>query len=159
MRGIVKMYRLSDELAKLILSKSKAPNLESTGDRAFMPKSFDALGIIDPMVAIGTDFHYILESPIPIVYPDLPSVPVGVKSYFLYKKEELMQPIMEEWLVNEAMINPHSKDVENEINVADCAIMLPSDIEKLTAKEVKTLERLIELEPMILDCLNLGKKG
>lgn len=154
------MYRLSEELAKTILSKIKAPEIESSGLNAFKPKNLNSIGVIDPTIAMGTEFHYVLESPLPIIYPELPFIPVGIKGYFLYKKEELLQP-MEPWLITEALINPLMKDHESQIDVQDCTIVLPNDVDKLTIPvkhHVNTLERLIELEPLILDCLNLNKK-
>lgn len=150
------MYRLSDELAKLILSKIKAPEIESSGPDAFLPKSLNSVGIIDPTCAIGTQYHYLLETPVPIIFPDLSHIPPSVNGYFLYRKEELLQP-MESWLIIEALINPLAKDYENQIDVSDCAVVLPSDTEKLTAKRISTIERLIELEPRISNCLNLEK--
>lgn len=151
------MYRLSDELAKLVMSKIRPSEIESSGSKAFLPKSLNSIGILDPVCCVGSQFHYILESPVPVIYLDIPFTPVGVQGYFLYRKEELMQP-QEEWLINEALVNPMAKDYVTQINVNDCSILVASDIDKLTIpvrRQLNTLEELIAKEPLILDCLHI----
>ena len=154
--GIEIMYRLSDELAKLILSKIKSPELESYGNTAFLPKHLNSVGIIDPICCIGSAFHYILESPKPIIYQNLPFVPTGIQSYFLYKKEELQQ-LEEPWEINRVFVDPTTQDPEEKIDVRDVAIVLPTDIEKLTAQTITNMDQLIKKEPLIIDCLNWEK--
>jgi hypothetical protein len=151
------MYRLSDDLAKLILQKMRIPKIHTEGERKdlFTPVDYRGIGVIDPICAVGTEFNFILESYIPIIYPELPHIPT-LKGYFLYRKEELLRP-MEKWLITRALIDPTVRDYTEQIDVSDCSVVLPSDTEKLTAKTVSSLERLIELCPDILDCLNLDK--
>ena len=81
------MYRLTDELAKLVMSKIKSPELESAGNTAFLPRNLNSVGIIHPICCVRSAFHYILESPKPVIYQDIPFVPVGVQGYFLYVKK------------------------------------------------------------------------
>ena len=49
-------------------------------------------------------------------------------------------------------------DNEEQIDVSDCAIVLPNDIDKLVAPTISTMEQLIAKEPMLIDCLNWEKK-
>lgn len=147
------MYRLSDELAKLVMSKIKSPDLESYGNTAFLPKSLNSVGIIDPICCIGSLFHYILESPKPVIYQNLPFIPVGVQGYFLYRKEEL-QPLTEPWEIKRIFVDPTTHDPEESIDVQDVAIVLPNDVDKLTAPTISTMEQLLKKEPLIIDCLN-----
>ena len=154
------MYRLTDELAKLVMSKIKAPELESAGNTAFLPRNLNSVGIIDPICCVGSAFHYILESPKPVIYQDLPFTPVGVQGYFLYRKEELSSP-EEPFEINRVFIDPTAQDPEEVIDVRDVSIVLPSDIEKLTipaTHHLKTMEELIKYEPQIIDCLDWEKK-
>lgn len=153
------MYRLSEELAKKLITRMKSPEFESSGNTAFLPKSQNSIGLIDPMCCIGSTFNYVLECPKPLIYPNLPFNPTGVNAYFLYKKEELKQ-LEEPWEISRVFVDPTARDPEEKIDVRDAAIVLPSDIEKLTipvTHHITTLEQLIEKEPLILDCLNPEK--
>jgi len=154
------MYRLSEELAKLVISKIKSPELESSGNTAFLPKSLNSIGIIDPLCCIGSTFHYILESPKPMIYQNLPFIPSGIQGYFLYKKGEL-QELAEPWHVKRVFVDPTAQDPEEEIDVSDAAVVLPTDVEKLTipvTHHLNTMAELIAKEPQIVDCLDWGKK-
>lgn len=150
------MYRLSEEVAKQIIAKTKSPELESAGNTAFLPKHLNSVGIIDPICCVGSNFHYILESPKPMIYQNLPFIPVSIPGYFLYRKEEL-QELKEPWEISRIFLDPTATDPEELIDVHDVAIMLPSDVEKLTAITITTIEQLIKKEPLILDCLNWEK--
>ena len=151
------MYRLSESLAKEIMSKIKAPEIESAGPNAFLPKNYNSVGIADPICCVGASYSFLLESPVPIIYPELPFVPVGVQGYFLYKKEELLQP-MEPWEVAECFVNPTCTDPEKKIDCREAAIILGSDIDKLVAPTIGTMGQLIKFCPLIIDCLNLDSK-
>jgi hypothetical protein len=152
------MYRLSEELAKLLISKIKSPELESSGNTAFLPKSLNSVGIIDPICCIGSTFHYIVESPKPLIYQNLPFIPSGIQAYFLYKKEELHE-LTEPWEISRVFVDPTAQDPEEKIDVRDVSIVLPSDIEKLTAPTINNMEQLIKKEPLIVDCLDWGKNN
>jgi len=151
------MYRLSEELAKEIISRIKSPEFESTGNTAFLPRNLNSVGLIDPICCIGSMFHYVLESPKPIIYHNIPFNPAGVNAYFLYRKEEL-KPLEEPWEISRVFVDPTAQDPEEKIDVREAAIMLPTDIEKLTAPTITTMDQLIKKEPLILDCLNMEKK-
>ncbi|MGH7974919.1 MAG: hypothetical protein ACREBR_05290 [bacterium] len=154
------MYRLSDELAKIVMAKIKSPDLETIGNTAFLPKTLNSIGIIDPICCYGSMFPYMIESPKPVLYEDLPFIATGIQAYFLYKKDEL-KTINEPWEIYRLFVDPTAKDPEEKIDVADAAVLLPTDVEKLTIPvtyHLNTLEQLIAKEPMIVDCLNLEKK-
>lgn len=154
------MYRLSEELAKLLITKIKSPDLETSGNTAFLPKSLNSVGLIDPICCVGSSFHYILESPKPIIYQNLPFIPTGIQGYFLYRKEEL-QDLTEPWQIKRVFVDPTALDPEEEIDVGDVSIVLPSDIDKLTipvTHHLNTMGELIKKEPLILDCLDLDTK-
>jgi len=150
------MYRISDELAKKILSSIKNPEVISSGENAFTYTSKNSIGIIDPTCAIGTDFLYSLECPTPVIYPEFPFIPT-LKGYFLYRREEL-GAADEPWEIERALIDPGTDDYEEKMDVSDCAVILPSDIDKLVAPTISTMEQLIAKEPLIIDCLNLDQK-
>ena len=151
------MYRLSEDLAKLIIDKIKPYELETSGNTAFLPKSWNSIGIIDPICCVGSHFHYILESPKPIIYQDYPFQPASVPGYFLYKKEELSTPT-EPWEISRIFVDPTSLDPQEMLDVRDASIVLPSDVEKLVAPTINTMEQLIKKEPLIIDCLDWEKK-
>ena len=151
------MYRLSESLAKEIMSKIKTPEIESSGSNAFLPKNYFSVGIADPICCVGSDYEYLLESPVPVIYPELPYVPVGVQAYFLYRRDELKR-VDEPWEVQEVFINPTCTDPEKRIDCKDAAVQLPNDIEKLTAITVTSMGQLIGKEPLLLDALNLDQK-
>ncbi len=151
------MYRLSEELAKIVLSMIKTPELESAGNTAFLPRHLNSVGIVDPICCAGSAFHYILECPRPIIHQNMPFIPPSVDGYFLYRKEEL-QPVQEKWEINRVLVDPTATDPEEMIDVSDAAVVIPNDVEKLTAQTLKTMDQLIKKEPLIIDCLNWEKK-
>lgn len=150
------MYRISEDLAKFIMARIKAPEIESSGPNAFLPKNLNSIGLIDSMVACGVDYHYILECPNNVLYPELPVLSTDVQGYFLYRKEEL-QKVTEPWEVQRVFLDPTCTNAEERIDVRDAAILLPNGIEKLTCKTVISMEQLIRLEPLVIDCLMLDK--
>ena len=64
----------------------------------------------------------------------------------------------EPWEIERALIDPGADDYEEKMDVSDCAVILPSDIDKLVAPTISTMEQLIAKEPLIIDCLNLDQK-
>jgi hypothetical protein len=148
------MYRLSPELAKEIMSKIKTPEIESSGPNAFLPKNFNSIGICDLTCAVGTDYFYILEAPVNIIYPELPGIPPTINGWFLYRKAELQQ-LDESWNVARVFLDPTCTDAQEQIDCREVAIQLPNDIDKLTCKTISSMESLIKVEPCIIDCLNL----
>lgn len=151
------MYRLSEELAKIVISMIKSPELESAGNTAFLPKQLNSVGIIDPICCMGSAFYYAIECPRPVIYQNMPFNPPNVDGYFLYRKDEL-KPVLEKWEINRVLIDPTATDPEEMIDVSDAAITLPSDVDKLTAQTINTIDQLIKKEPLIIDCLNWEKK-
>lgn len=151
------MYRLSESLAREIMAKIRTPEIESSGPNAFLPKNFNSIGIADPVCCVGASYHFLIESPIPIIYPEIPFIPVGVQGYFLYKKEELLAP-MEPWEIAEVFINPTCTDPEKKLDVSNSAIILGSNVDKLVAPTISTMEQLVSKVPLILDCLDLMRK-
>ena len=153
------MYRLSDDLAHILLKKMKTPKIHTEGNRKdlFTPVDYNGIGIADTMCCVGSEFNFLLESPIPLIYPEIPSIPPSVNGFYLYKKGELLQPT-EKWLITKALVDPTTTDYEEQLDCSDCAIILADPITKLTSKTISTLEKLIEVCPDILDCLNLDKK-
>jgi len=134
----------------------RKPDIETSGNAAFLPKNKNSLGLIDPICCYGTSFTYILESPKPLINPELPFIPAGVEGYFLYRKEEL-QPVNEPWEISRVFIDPNYEDPEEKIDVSDVSVIIASDIVKLTAPTLKTFEQLVAKEPLIVDCLKLEK--
>lgn len=151
------MWRLSDDLAKEIMAKIKTPEIESLGPNMFLPKTLNSVGIIDPMVAIGTDYHYSIECPFPVIAPELPSLPANINGYFLYRREELLQ-LMQPWMITKALVDSSASDYTEQIDARDCAIILPNDIDKLMTPITRmSLEQFLEREPKLAYCLNLEK--
>ena len=151
------MYRLSPELAKEIMRRIKVPEIESSGPNAFLPKNYKSCGIIDPICATGVDFDFVLESPVPILYPELPHIPT-LNGYFLYKRGELLK-VEEEWNIAEVFVNPTCTDPEKKIDVHEAAVQVASDVDKLVAPTISTMEQLISKCPLILDCLDLSNRS
>jgi hypothetical protein len=151
------MYRLSENLAREILSRIRTQEVESSGPNAFLPKSSKSIGILDPICCIGSDYDFVLESPVPVVYPELPFVPSGIQSYFLYRREEL-QKIDEPWDVQRLFLDPTCIDAEERIDVREAAVQVASDVDKLVAPTITSMSQLLSKEPLLLDCLNLDQK-
>jgi len=151
------MFRLSESLAKEIMSKIRAPEIESSGPNVFLPKNLNSVGIIDSMVACGVDYHFVLECPNNVLYPELPVLGTDVQGYFLYRNEEL-QKVEDEWSVQRVFIDPTCTNAEEKIDVREAAIQLPNGIEKLTCKTINDMGQLIKFCPTIIDCIDLNRK-
>jgi|SRR5579864_1595929 len=153
------MYRLSEEVARKILRNVKNPEigpLDITQKDPFSPKNLNSIGFTDPYCCIGTDFPYILELPYPFINPRLPNIP-GLDGYWLYKNYELVPPT-EPFSVPRYLADPNMQDGEEQIDVTDCSIVIPDEVQKLTCLSLTTFESLIKYEPAILDCLQKDLK-
>lgn len=151
------MYRLSETLVSEMMLKVRKAKINEDVGTAFTHADLNSIGIIDPHAAIGTNFHYSVESPVPIMYPDIPYEKTNVHGFFLYKREELAPLEGQPWTLNKSVVDPLCTDQTEQIDASECAIVLPSDIDKLTCKTLSTMEQLIKHEPLIIDCLNLDK--
>lgn len=152
------MYRLSPDLVKELMHKMRKPKLHEDLGNAFTHSDLNSIGVIDPHAAVGTNFHYSIESPLPVMFPATPYEKVNVDGFFLYKREELQGLTEQPWTLNKAIIDPLCQDHTEQMDAADCAIVLPTDIDKLTCKTLNTLDQLLKHEPLIVDCLNMEKK-
>jgi hypothetical protein len=149
------MYRLSEDVARKILRNVKSPEIgpmEITQKDPFQPKSLNSIGFIDPYCCIGIDFHYLIEFPYPFINPNLPPVKV-LDGFWLYRKQELLSPV-EPFNVPRYLADPNIVGADDQLDVTDCSIIVPSEIDKLTCRSIMTFEKLIEYEPLILDCLS-----
>jgi hypothetical protein len=149
------MYRVSEAVARKIVKNIRGPEigpLDITQKDPFTPKNFNSIGLIDPYCCIGTDFHYLLEFPYPFINVNLPPIPC-LDGFWLYRREELFPPI-EHFSVPRYLADPNILDPEDQLDVTDCSIVTPSEVEKLTCRSIMTFEQLIKFEPLILDCLN-----
>jgi hypothetical protein len=148
------MYRISEEVAHKILKNVRSPELgpmDITQPDPFLPKNLNSVGIIDCYAAIGTDFKYILEISYPFINPALPPIK-GLDGYWLYRRSELMQPT-EPFNVPRYLADPNIQNGEDLLDVTDCSIVLPNAVDKLTCISIMSFEKLIEKEPLLLDCL------
>jgi len=67
--------------------------------------------------------------------------------------------VQEPWEINRVLVDPTATDPEEMIDVSDAAVILPNDVDKLTAPTINTMDQLIKKEPLIVDCLNWEKKN
>jgi hypothetical protein len=152
------MYRLSVDLARFLIENRRnedLPRLELGEKKPFEPRNKQSIGFIDPICAVGTDLDYLLESPTPMVNIGDYKFPPVLDGFWLYKRGELKKPD-EPLQVERRLIDPTGRNVSDIIDVTDCAIVLPSDIDKLTCKTITTLEKLLEIEPELRNCLKEG---
>jgi hypothetical protein len=153
--GTTRMYRLAEEVARKILRNIKSPEIgpmDITQPDPFMPKNLDSIGFVDCYAAVGTAFRYVIELPHPFINSSLPPIE-GLDGYWLYRSEELQSPI-ETFSVPRYLADPNILTAEEQLDVTDCAIVLPDDISKLTCISLMTFEQLITHCPDILDCMN-----
>ena len=149
------MYRLAEELARKLMKNNRSPEIgpiDINQKDPFAPKNTHSIGFMDPYAAIGLDFDFVLEFPYPFINPNLPPVNT-LNGYWLYKKGELKRP-EEPFDIPKYLADPNLQNAEELMDVSDCSVMLPSDVDKLSATSILTLEALIRVEPTILDCLN-----
>jgi hypothetical protein len=148
------MYRLAEEVARKILRNIRSPEIgpiDATQKDPFQPKNLKSVGFIDPYCCIGSEFEYLIELPYPYINPALPAVDV-LDGFWLYRKQELFVP-MEPFNVPRYLADPNINNSDDQLDVTDCSIIVPSEVEKLTCKSIMTFEKLVEHEPAILSCL------
>lgn len=151
------MYRLGTDLAHFLITNRKSEQLPPVGLselKPFEPRNLRSIGFIDPICAVGTSLDYCIECPAPMMETNIPYAPV-LDGYWLYRRDELKRPT-EPISLERKMVDPTGKDSDEILDVTDCAIVLPSDIDKLTCKTITTLEKLLEVEPGIKECLKEG---
>ena len=147
------MYRITKEVAFYLLDNSKdfqLPNVDDTTDKPFTIRNLNAIGSISPILVTGSDCKYLVE----IDPGEFGFKPLDVAGYFLYKRSDLKK-IDDVFEVPRAAIDRYCSDSEAFLDITDCVVELPSAIEKLTSLQVKTVERLFELEPGLVDCLDI----
>jgi hypothetical protein len=154
------MYRLSEEIATKILKSIKNPDigeLDINSKTVFLPQNKRSIGLIDPFAAIGLDMDYILEVPYSL-FSQLETSAKSLQGYWLYKKGELSKP-EEPIEIPKALVDINlPKDSEELLDVSDCCVQMPGEIDKLTCPLISSLDTLLAKEPLLLDCLNLGEK-
>ena len=154
------MYRLSEEVAQKILKSIKNPDigeLDINSNSVFLAKNKHSIGLIDPFASIGLDLDYILEVPYPM-FTNIQAPEKTLQGYWLYKRGELPTP-EEPIEIPKALVDVNlPREAEELLDVSDCCVQVPSDIDKLTCPLVSSFEKLIEKEPLLLDCLDLTEK-
>jgi hypothetical protein len=153
------MYRITPEIATYLLKHSKSagiPGLLSNDPNPLMPKNKHAVGLIDPQGVIGTEFDYLVEQAYIVTSVTTASDPLR---FWLYRRDELSQP-SESICVPRKLVDAYctldpNVNVEEEINISDCFIVVPSDVEKLTCPFINSLPRLLALEPDLQNCVEV----
>lgn len=151
------MYRITEELAHYLLDVSKSfdiPGIEKDTTRPFVIKNRQAIGSINPLLVFGSDALYLIESDEPEAGLDGGT---GVAGYWLYRNDELKSPD-DTIEMPRSSVDRYATNPDEMIDVADCSIELPSPVEKLLCKKIESLERLLELEPELKDCIDPEKE-
>lgn len=151
------MYRITEEIAHYLLDVSKSfdiPGIEKDTARPFVIKNRQAIGSINPLLVFGSDAMYLIESDEPESGLDGGT---GVAGYWLYRNDELKIPD-DTIEMPRSSVDRYTTNPDEIIDVADCSIELPSAVEKLLCKKIESLERLLELEPELKDCIDPEKE-
>ena len=139
------MSRITEDIFQHLVNNTKSPDipgLQKDVHSPFTPRNKYSIGFIDRIVAYNTDALYMIE------------VDGDMKGFFLYRNGELKSPD-NKMEIPKAHLDPHTTDMEAMIDVADCSIELPDQIQKLTeAIRVKTLGELFAKEPDLDLCIN-----
>ncbi len=147
------MYRIDKDLAFYLLDNSKdfqIPSVDEGSDKPFTVRNLNAVGSISPILVMGSDCKYLVE----IDPGDFGANQLDVAGYFLYRQSDLKK-VTEVFEVPRVAIDRYSGDSEELLDISDCVIELPSAIDKLTSIKVISLDRLLELEPGLANCLDI----
>ena len=147
------MYRITKEIANYLLDNAKDPEFKSDAMNPFKPKHSNTIGVIDPMGCFGSDFIYSIEHDFPI-HDDMVDYKPEVEGYWLYNREEL-KTIDERTELPRHIVDSNVKDGEVMFDITDCCIKIPNSIEKQMCKQIKTVDRLMKLEPQLKKCLKM----
>jgi len=153
------MYRITDEVAKLLLAHAKnlqLPELTSS-EPLFVPKNSKTIGTIDPIMAIDSTAEYILETDYAFGETGNTYEPI-VDGLWIYRNNKL-KTVKEPVMILKALVDPNATDPEELLDVSDCCVEIPSAVEKLTCPKINSIKRLLELEPALKDCLTKIPEG
>jgi len=153
------MYRITHEIAKYLATHTKSaniPGIYKDEENPYTPKNIHAIGLIDPVGVMGSDYDYLVECDYPLQTDYMEHIP-SVGGIWLYKRRELKIP-SEPVSIPRIVIDPSAKDSLEVFDVTDCCIVIPSEVEKLTCPKITVLKRLLELEPDLNKCLENNSK-
>jgi hypothetical protein len=146
------MYKITKELALYLIDNSKdlnIPDIDEKSETPFLIRNFNSIGAINPLLVTGMDCRYLVElDSSEFGYPQA----TEVSGFWLYRRDELKK-LSEPFEIPRAQVDRHFTDLEAVLDISDCVIELPSSIDKLTCTHVSSMERLLELEPGIKDCV------
>lgn len=129
------------------------PGIDKNQDKPFVIGNRNAIGSVNPFLIVGSDAKFIVETDAPEVDADNSEVP----GFWLYKHDELKTP--DDFIeMPRATLDHYSTNMEEQFNVTDCIVELPSPIDKLTCLSVSSLERILALEPDLKSCLDPKKE-
>jgi hypothetical protein len=150
------MYQITRELAEYLLIHSRNPQIPGIQEgetKPFIPRNLNAIGIIDPFVALGTNLEYVVHCDYDVKENDELVYSPPIVGCWLYHASEL-KSFKEPVHIKRGDIDPYTTNLEEQFDVTDCSVEIPAEVDRLTATKVETLERLLEIEPKIKDCLD-----
>ena len=153
------MYRITKKIALYLIDTSKdfdIPGLDKDQNKPFVIRNINSIGSISPLLIMGADCKYIVETDAPEMVEDAQEL-TGIVGFWLYKQSELKKPddVIE---ILRASVDHSVTDVEEQFDITDCVVELPSPIDKLTCISIATFDRLFELEPELKNCLDTQKR-
>lgn len=152
------MYRIPVNLADYLIKNSRDPEIPGLNKdpiNPFTPRNLCAVGYLDPFVSSGADYTYSVFADLP--YPETEKFPAytpELQGYWLCKREELTQSKdTDQITVNKGIVDPTCIDKDEIIDITDCCIADVPAVDRLTCPMVNSLDRLLELEPGLKQCL------
>ena len=154
--GEKEMYKISEQVFAYLLNSSKdmkMPGLVNDQIKPFVAQNDDAIGNITPYLVIGSNCKFLIEFDASQFDKDSDiELKPKSKGYYLYRQEELNMPD-DEVLIERKMVDSYSQS-EEKVDLTDCSIELPSELDKTHAMSILTIEELFELLPDIKECLD-----
>lgn len=152
------MHRISYDLSSYLMNNTNKPDmppLRLDEQHPFLPKSRKAVGVIDPYMALGIDFDYVVEASVAVI--NNMSTKVESASFWLYRREELKKPT-QPVLVPQMYLDPNIQEPDKMLDITDCCVELPPEIEKLTCPLISSLDYLLQIEPDLEKCLKSNRR-
>lgn len=158
------MFRITELMADYLLANrrnAQMPGLLKDELKPYVQRNTHTLGFITPAFASESDSKFMIELAVLNAQNseeiEMQLEDPAQRTWWLYKREETKGPA-EPIEVKRYLVDKYFTDQEKEIDIADCALMMPEDALRSSAQVVYSLGELFNLLPDLKDCLDPEKE-
>ncbi len=158
------MYKITEDTADFLLyarKNSQIPGLLKDEFKPFVARNTHTIGFINPLMVDASDSKFLVELSLPDFETpeemDSIAADPASRSWWIYQRSELPN-VSEPFEVDREKIDRYYQGTEK-LDVADCALKLPTQEVRDTITKITTLEELFVIFPTLKDCLDPEKEA